>query len=529
MFERLEKLLNNTPVSPISWLIGLSGILMVRFFLEALSSPTSSGVVASDASTLVHYYLFFLTFALAFSLFLYFAIPKWKHLAVRLTLLAFVVILLAPVIDFLATSGHGKTMTYIFGSPRELLGSFLNFFGSSFSLGIRIEAGLTIAFVATIVWNVEKKVARSIGVAVLLYILIFIFVSLPSLIALGSGSPLQFLARSIAESATFANNIHGTLIYAYPARALEIGFNFLVGRIWFVIAAVLTVIWFAIAERNKTIAVFKNSRPERVAFHLEVVTIGMIIAYAIAPPEIFSWSDIFAVITLYFAFYFAWMFEVAVNDIADEEIDEVSNAERPLIKGKLSTEDLKQSAVLFLLASLLGGYLSGYYVFFALLAFIATYYIYSAPPTRYKRIPFFSSFLIALCCLAELTAGFFLVSSTKIMADLPTRAVFGIVILVFLWSHIRDLKDIEGDKKAGIPTVPVIFGKKGPLVVALLASITFLLAPIILKDYLLFIPGVPAAFATYYYSTRASYREKPLFLITFLFVLSTALLLLPLF
>src|SRR3989344_1915218 len=101
MIQRLENLLQNTKVTPTSWLIGLSGILMVRFFLEALSSPTSSGIIASDASTLIHYYLFFICVALSTMIFLWFGLPNWRHLLPQFITTTFPILFLAPIIDFI--------------------------------------------------------------------------------------------------------------------------------------------------------------------------------------------------------------------------------------------------------------------------------------------------------------------------------------------------------------------------------------------------------------------------------------------
>src|SRR3989344_8958113 len=110
MIQKLKSILSNIEITPTSWFLGISGILMVRFFLEAVSSPTSSGIIASDASTLIHYHLFFLVFALGSLLFFYFAIPKWRDIVPQLVLYLFIAVLVAPILDFILSKGSGTTM-----------------------------------------------------------------------------------------------------------------------------------------------------------------------------------------------------------------------------------------------------------------------------------------------------------------------------------------------------------------------------------------------------------------------------------
>lgn len=528
MLAKFESILRNTRLTPVSWLTGISGILMVRFFLEALSSPSSSGIIASDASTLVHYYLFFISFALGAMIFFHFALPSWRSLVPQFVLYLFVAVLLAPILDLVWSGGAGLSMAYIFYKPVELLQAFLQFFGptNGITLGIRIEVAVILLFSAWLTYKVKRNIWRGVSSAVILYIAIFLFVSMPSIISLifsFGADPLQFLGNSIAKSATFSDNLHGTLVYGYPARALEIGFNFLIGKIWFILLTLLASIWFYITDKAKALAVLKNSRPERVAFHLIGICLGLGLASVVSPPTLFSWNDYFSILTLFLSFYFSWMFAVCTNDIADEDIDKISNSSRPLIRGVLSIADLKQISIIFLIASLLGGFLAGYYAFFCILSFTSLYYIYSNPPTRFKRIPFFSSFLIGLCVLSETLAGFFLISNSKAVSTFPDKAIFGLVFIAFLWAHIRDMKDISGDAEEGIDTVPVLFNRlwgpgAGAKVVGILSSSAYLLIPVFTGIHFLWVLSIPTAFVNYYFINRCPYREFPIFLIYFVYL-----------
>ena len=530
MIQKLKSYLESIEITPTNWLLGISGILMARFFLEAISSPTTSGIAASDASTLIHYYLFFMAFAFGSLLFFHFAIPKWREVLPQFVLYLFVAVLIAPILDFILSKGAGATMSYIFYTPKDLLYALFTFFGSAngITVGIRIEAAIIILFSGFLIYKIEKNILRAIIGATVLYLAIFIFVSLPSIVSMfGSiANPIHFFANAIANSATFPNNLHSALLYGYPARALEIGFNFVMGKIWFLITTALLGVWFYLSQKVKFIHIIKNSRPERVAFHLLAVSAGFYLANIISPIPLLVWNDYLSIVVLLISFYFSWMFAVCVNDIADEKIDEVSNSSRPLITKGLSHNDMKQASIIFLTVSLIGAFLAGYYAFFLVLAFTSLYYIYSAPPARFKSIPFFSSFLIGLCVLTEVMAGFFLLSESKLMAAFPTKVIAAIVISVFLWSNIRDLKDVEGDSKEDIKTVPVLFGSVwGPRITGIMAATAFLLVPLFAGTNFLFLISVPAAIFTYYFCVRKPYNEKFVFLAYFIFVLTLLFLL----
>ena len=97
----------------------------------------------------------------------------------------------------------------------------------------------------------------------------------------------------------------------------------------------------------------------------------------------------------------------------------------------------------------------------------------------------------------------------------------GIVIMVTLAINVKDMKDIEGDRANGIVTLATLFGAK---VIALCFALSFLLAPIFLSFYLLYLSALPAAIIGYTLVTKKPYWEEPLFILRFAFLLSVALL-----
>lgn len=516
---RFKSYLESIKITPVSWLAGVSGVLMVRFFLESLSNPTSTGFFASDASTLINYYLFFMATLLAFMVFFQIVLPSWKNVAPQFVAISSLGVLVAPVIDWIISGGKGLKMTYFF-------------VGNGATFGLKIEIALGLLFLGLFVYFISKSWKRAIVSTIILFTTVFVLASLPGIISLvGQGgrstqSPLVFLVKSIENSSTVSNNIHSSLQYSSMTRLLEISFNFIMGKILFLISVVTLFFLARTNYKEKLNAVIKNFRAERVFSYVLMIFFGIFIAYSNFSFVKLNWNDWLSVIILCFSFVFSCLFAICANDMADEDTDKISNADRPLISNALSKWDMKQMGAVFILISLLAGFLAGYTAFFFVLTFTALYYIYSVPPTRLKLIPFFSSFLISLCMLSAVIAGFYLVSPIKYVSAFPSKLVLSIVIIFSLLANVRDMKDIEGDRAAGIKTMPIIFGDIwGPRAVAISAGLAVLLVPVFSGLYILFIPAIPTALVSYYFINKKPYREKPISIVYFAFMFAGFLLL----
>lgn len=159
------------------------------------------------------------------------------------------------------------------------------------------------------------------------------------------------------------------------------------------------------------------------------------------------------------SFILAWFFAVGINDYYDIEIDKITNPTRPLITERLAPRDVKiffivsaiSSLVLAIFCDLLNAkfgitLLTGIYLLLAIL--------YSTPPFRIKSKTPFSSLVIGLVTSECILIG-------GVLTEMTLLYISYAIILGFLVTFIsaaKDLKDIEGDKTAGIPTIPVNYG-----------------------------------------------------------------------
>ncbi len=520
------------------WFAGLTGIMFVRFFIENISSPTPSFPAVFDAPTLLHYFLFFWGAFVSLALVLYLFIPDIKRVS-KFLALGFPIIWLAPILDLLYSHGNGYRITYVFtGDPGGFLQAFLNVGrgGSIFgglSPGLRVEILAIAIGMFLYVWLKTNKFSRAIGAGLLGYVTLFLWMVLPGLVALAasgqtssSASVFSNLATAFSRSRLLGNFIRPTANVSYT-YATELIFNLGMSVIIYLIDIVLAFVWFVLWNYKKVIAFAKSVRPARMGYYFGMIVIGALGALRTENlPVAFGWFDGALIVVLLFAYFFAFMFAISVNDVADEKVDRVNRAERSLFGGTLGREDISGANFLFFLLMAVGGFLCGYWVLFALLVFTAVYYVYSAPPLRLKRVPIISTFLLSFATLTTLFGGFFFADANKLVADMPIRVIAMIIVCLTLALNFKDIKDVAGDRAENIWTLPVIFGEKnGRRIVGVLLGLAFLAVPAILNAPLLTAPSIFAAVLGYAFCALKNYEEWRIFALYFAYVAVVGILL----
>ncbi|NDJ51905.1 MAG: chlorophyll synthase ChlG [Chloroflexi bacterium] len=147
-----------------------------------------------------------------------------------------------------------------------------------------------------------------------------------------------------------------------------------------------------------------------------------------------------------------------INDYFDREVDALNEPDRLIPSGRIS---LAQIAITILILSLAGVAIA--VVLGRGLAFLAAGGIllglaYSAPPLRAKRNAWFGNLLAGVTY-----EGFAWIAGHLAFAALTGPSIL-LAVLYSLGTHgimsINDYKSIEGDKIAGINTIPVLYGTK---------------------------------------------------------------------
>jgi geranylgeranylglycerol-phosphate geranylgeranyltransferase len=219
---------------------------------------------------------------------------------------------------------------------------------------------------------------------------------------------------------------------------------------------------------NYLIAILKLTR----VFNGLVAAATLVVAVYLATGRI-SWP-----VTEMIALFLIVSFGYAINDLFDYRIDRVNKPKRVLPAGEIS----RQTAVIIAAVCLPGGLglalLSPMPVilYFGLLALLLVHYAFSL-----SAIPVVGNLIVALMGSSVFYLG-------GLIAQTDERGwslLFAATILAFIHhlarEVVKDMEDIEGDRRAGRRTLAILIGPTGTAVVA-----AILLAFLIAATYILY-------------------------------------------
>ena len=154
-----------------------------------------------------------------------------------------------------------------------------------------------------------------------------------------------------------------------------------------------------------------------------------------------------------------------INDYFDMETDKINRPKRPLITGDVQPKiALYLSIILFTIGTLLAITLPFIATFIAVAIALPIMISYSI---WFKGMPLVGNFIIAMILgLTFLFAGAAL-GNLSIMI-IPALLAFGLTITREL---VKDISDIEGDRKANLKTIPIVIGMKKAWIVVFIFSV----------------------------------------------------------
>jgi chlorophyll/bacteriochlorophyll a synthase len=149
----------------------------------------------------------------------------------------------------------------------------------------------------------------------------------------------------------------------------------------------------------------------------------------------------------------------AVNDWFDRHVDAINEPNRPIPSGRIPGQWGLYIAIAWTALSLLVAAMLGAWVLIAAVVGLALAWAYSAPPIRLKLNGWWGNSACALCY-----EGLAWITGAAVMAGgaMPDSRTLTLALLYSAGAHgimtLNDFKSIEGDKKMGVGSLPVLLG-----------------------------------------------------------------------
>jgi chlorophyll synthase len=148
----------------------------------------------------------------------------------------------------------------------------------------------------------------------------------------------------------------------------------------------------------------------------------------------------------------------AVNDWYDRHVDAINEPDRPIPSGRIPGRWGLYIAVVWTALSLLLATALGTWGFVAAIVGLVLAWAYSAPPIRLKQNGWWGNAACGLCY-----EGLPWFTGAAVMsASAPDWRIVMIALLYSVGAHgimtLNDFKSVEGDKRMGIDSLPVLLG-----------------------------------------------------------------------
>ena len=156
-----------------------------------------------------------------------------------------------------------------------------------------------------------------------------------------------------------------------------------------------------------------------------------------------------------------------INDYFDYNIDLVNKPERPIPSGRISLKNGKNYAYFLFFAGTVCGFLISYLTnnwipFIIVLIADVILYLYAY---KLKTTPLIGNLAVGFMTGFGFVFGGFTINNPDIIL---TSVFLGFFAFVMTTAReiVKDIEDVEGDKKDGARTLPILIGKKIPAILA---------------------------------------------------------------
>jgi 4-hydroxybenzoate polyprenyltransferase len=444
----------------------------------------------------LHTFLFFyLLFIICIALSVKIAKISLKS-SITLFLFGFIFILFPPIIDwFISTiyfNGANFMSYYLFDSLNGLLHSFFTFFGDKpmdgITYGTRIMILISIMFLSLLTFLKTKQFFRTIFMAIFSYTIFFLLSAIPTFITIIiSNNHLSITRTTVASIIASPTSILGNQITS-PISSINIKMSLL----YLLLSILVTLFIIFRLKKHLFISLLINIRPIQTIYHIGLLFIGIGIAIIFTKTTILpSFFTFTAFILLCLATIMAWYSTVIFNDCIDQDIDKISNTQRPLIQKILTQSQYTQIGILLMLLSIIIVATINPYAALVLIFYHSLSFLYNTPPLRLKRFPLIATFTAAIASFLIVAMSFITVTKTHSINEFPVHIAVLLIVTYTISLPIKDLKDIAGDKANDIFTIPVIFGERiSRSIIATSIFLSFMLSIFTLGTKSILIPAI---------------------------------------
>ena len=426
------------------------------------------------------FYWFFLYFLLCLTLYTITRKNNTIRQVLNIGLFSMLIIFLGPFIDMIADNKSGMAYPT---NPLEMFTQIQYWLHldrdiSKLTPGMRYETLLACTSGIFYTFYKTKKIILSVATFPILFTVISISGLWPSLLGQIISGGLSF-----TEEVSFKGSI-----VAYNGMIIEFGFVRW-GLIYLISSFFLASTVYYIINKEQFIAIIKNFRITRSLHYLLLFFAGVFFSYHIqsidsdfeATRGILNVIDFFDIGAAAFAGFLSFQAAVIFNDISDISSDKMLEYNRPLVKSKISKEQYKFIGFLFLIYSLFIAFIIGI-EFFIIISILNSFsYLYSNYPIRLKKYLIVNNMILGLIALTSFYLGLSIFFENKSIMY-AEKYIPNISLILFagytIATTIKDPKDFEGDKAAGIQTLVTVFGMKaGKIIIASLIAILIVSMP----------------------------------------------------
>lgn len=491
LLRKIIEKIESYPLTFPAWLAAFLSLIVLRMWVENwLVGFPSHNPLFLFAEFTHTFFFFLLTCILAAWLFHIILGTEWKK-AANVLLWGFFLIILPPLVDHWISGGQGFWSFYKFDSLSGLGLRFLTFFGDRPQIGItygtRLGVLLSLIFFWTYARIKNNSRRRSALLVLAAYAVFFVLGTLPSWITI--------LVRGFRDGFFQVGEIATAQMFLSPFKIFARNINDIKGALGvkmslvyalLIPGLVIPLLWYEF--RIKFQAFLRNARFPQLLYHAGLLVIGMGLALIFSGGQMnITFFNAVAFLLAVSAVFAAWLASVVVNDFVDIDIDRESSAWRPLPAKHFSEREYATVGTVLFLASLLFSAIINLKVSLFLLVYQILAWIYSAWPFRLKRFAVVSTLISAFASIMVMFSGYVLLSPESDLKDFPGSILWLLIIAYTVSLPLKDFKDIEGDRRDGVYTIPVLLGENwGKLLIGSAIFTSFVLSTVFLNAFELF-------------------------------------------